>query len=52
MFSDEILEAIFSSKEVQLVPIGYQATMVHEIDRILQEKMEERYATLCEPELF
>lgn len=52
MFSDEILEEIFASEEVQKVPVGFQATMVHEIDKILTRREEENNATLREPKLF
>ena len=38
MFSDEILEKIFSDQETQKVPIGYQSTMIHVIEKILEEE--------------
>lgn len=37
MFSDAILEKIFADKEAQTVPIGCQSTMVHVIEKILDE---------------
>ena len=37
MFSDEILEKIFSDPEAQKVPIGYQSTMIHVVEKILEE---------------
>lgn len=37
MFTEEILERIFSDSEVQKIPIGCQATMVTVIERILEE---------------
>lgn len=37
MFSDEILEKIFSDPEAQTVPIGAQSTMVHVIEKVLEE---------------
>ena len=38
MFSDEILEKIFLDPETQKVPIGYQSTMIHVIEKILEEE--------------
>lgn len=38
MFSDETLEKIFSDPETQKVPIGYQSTMIHVIEKILEEE--------------
>lgn len=38
MFSDETLEKIFADPETQKVPIGYQSTMIHVIERILEEE--------------
>ena len=38
MFSDEILEKIFSNPEAQMVPIGYQSTMIHVIEKVLEEE--------------
>lgn len=38
MFSDETLEKIFSDPEAQKVPIGYQSTMIHVIEKILEEE--------------
>ena len=40
MFSDEILEKIFADPESRLVPIGYQSTMIHVVERILEENKE------------
>ena len=37
MLKDEVLEKIFSDKECQRVPIGYQATMVSVFDKVLDE---------------
>lgn len=37
MFSDEILERIFADAEAQTVPIGYQSTMIHVVERVLYE---------------
>ena len=38
MFSDEALEKIFSSKEIQEIPIAYQSTIIHVIENILEEE--------------
>lgn len=35
-FSDEILEKIFADKETQKVPLGYQSTMIHVIEKVLE----------------
>lgn len=37
MFSDEILEMIFANKEAQKVPIGFQSTMIHVVEEVLEE---------------
>ena len=37
MLKDEVLEKIFSDKECQRVPIGYQATMVSVFDKVLDD---------------
>jgi hypothetical protein len=37
MFSDEILEKIFAQKEIQKVPFVYQSTVIHVIERVLEE---------------
>ena len=38
MFSDKILEKIFSDPEAQKVPIGYQSTMVRVVEKVLEEE--------------
>lgn len=49
MFSDEILEKIFANPESHKVPIGYQSTMIHVVENVLEEmKGEKPYATLSE----
>ena len=48
MFSDEILEKIFSDKETQLVPIGYQSTMIKVIENVLEEMGVNTDATISE----
>lgn len=37
-FSDDILEKIFADKETQAVPLGYQSTMIHVIEKVLEEE--------------
>ena len=37
MFSDEILEKIFSHPETSKIPIGCQSTMIHVIEEVLEE---------------
>lgn len=37
MFSDEVLEKIFASKEIQKVPFDYQSTVIHVVERVLEE---------------
>ena len=37
MFSDEILEKIFSAQEISTVPIVYQSMMIEIIEKILEE---------------
>ena len=37
MFSDEVLEKIFASKEIQRVPFDYQSTVIHVVERVLEE---------------
>ena len=38
MFSDEILEKIFTHPEAKTVPIGYQSTMIHIVEEVLEEE--------------
>ena len=37
VFSDEILEKIFTNKESRMVPIGYQSIMISVIEEVLEE---------------
>ena len=37
MFSDSVLEKIFSDKEIQTVPFEYQSIAIHAIERVLEE---------------
>ena len=37
MFSVEILEKIFSDEDIMKCPIGMQSTIIHGIERILDE---------------
>lgn len=49
MLNDEILERIFSDKEMQTIPIGTQATAISVVERILEEvKGEKPYAALSD----
>ena len=49
MFKDEVLEKIFSHKEMQLLPIGAQSTAVSAICDVLEKLKEETpYATISE----
>lgn len=38
MFSDEVLEKIFSRKDVMKIPIVYQSTMVRAIQEVLEQE--------------
>ena len=49
MLKDEILEKIFSNKEMQTIPIGCQSTAVSVFEQVLDELKEENpYVTLSE----
>ena len=49
MLKDEILEKIFSNKEMQMIPIGCQSTPVSVFDDVLEElRKENPYATISE----
>lgn len=49
MFSDIVLEKIFSNKEMQTIPIGCQSTAVNAIEAVLIEIKEEHpYAAISE----
>lgn len=49
MFKDEILEKIFSNKEMQKIPIGCQSTAVAVINEVLEQIKEERpYESISE----
>ncbi len=37
MFSDEILEKIFADKQIQKIPFDYQSTVIHVVERVLEE---------------
>lgn len=37
MFSDSVLEKIFAEKEIQKVPFEYQSTVIHVVERVLEE---------------
>lgn len=40
MFSDEILERIFSEPEMKEIPIVYQSTIITVIERVLEDFVE------------
>lgn len=47
MFSDDVLEKIFSHKEMTKIPIGCQSTAVHAFEEILDDILEVNpYATV------
>lgn len=47
MLSNELLEKVFADEEMQLVPIGYQATVVNVFEKVLTKfKEENENATL------
>ena len=49
MLKDEILEKIFSNKEMQKIPLGTQATAVSVFESVLEElRKENPYASLSE----
>ena len=49
MLKDEILEKIFSNKEMQMIPIGCQSTAVSVFEQVLEDiRKENPYATLSE----
>ena len=50
MFSDEILEKIFAQKEIQKVPFAYQSTVIHVIERVLEEMGVDVYDAVSESE--
>lgn len=56
MFNSDILEKIYSDKDMQKVPIGYMSTMIHGIETVLEDMgydlnskpKEEKYATFSD----
>lgn len=49
MFSDEILEKLFSDAEMRKIPVGAQATAVSAFERVLEQiEKEKPYATVSE----
>lgn len=49
MFTDGVLEKIFSRPETRSIPVGTQSTMIHAIEEALQEILEENpYVSLSE----
>lgn len=41
MFTDGVLEKIFSRPELHKIPIGYQSTIIHAIEGTLEDILEE-----------
>ena len=50
MFSDKLLEKIFADKEIQRVPFEYQSTVIHVVERVLEEMGVEIDDAIYEPE--
>ena len=49
MLKDEILEKIFSNKEMQMIPIGCQSTAVSVFEDVIEElRKENPYATISD----
>lgn len=49
MFTDAVLEKIFTHEEMQKIPIGCQSTAVHVFEEILEDRLEENpYVSLSE----
>ena len=49
MLRDDILEKLFSSKEMQELPIGYQSVAVSVLSKVLEEiKEESPYVTVSD----
>ena len=49
MLKDEILEKIFSNKEMQMIPIGCQSTAVSVFEDVLEQlRKENPYATISD----
>ncbi len=49
MFTDDVLEKIFSHPEMQTIPVGAQSTAVHVFQDVMDEIREENpYGTISE----
>ena len=49
MLKDEILEKIFSNKEMQMIPIGCQSTAVSVFEQVLEDiRKENPYANISD----
>ena len=49
MLKDEILEKIFSNKEMQMIPIGCQSTAVSVFEDVIEElRKENPYANISD----
>lgn len=51
MFSDDLLEKILTDKEVRMCPIGTQTTIIHAVEKILEEEAKKKDATVLKSEL-
>ncbi len=47
MLKDEILEKIFSNKEMQMIPIGCQSTAVSVFEDVLEKLGKSRYSSIA-----
>ena len=45
MFSDSVLEKIFSNPETQKIPIGYLSTMIGVVEKVLEEEDANKFQT-------
>ena len=50
MFSDKLLEKIFADREMQRVPFEYQSTVIHVVERVLDETGVDLDVSVPEPE--
>ena len=49
MLSDDFLTRLFSSAEMQTIPVGAQSTAVHAMEEVLEEMRKENpYVTISE----
>ena len=50
MFGDSVLEKIFADKDIQRVPFEYQSTVIHVVERVLDEMGVDLDVSVSEPE--